>query len=139
MLYIVETRLHSNNNKLKLHYARGACWFIMATSRLIAMTHFSSFGSPLSQKGFKNFSRLKKQPTSCVHTSFTRESVNISSVQVLFAEKCPDMNARKSSNWWAFKILKTLYKAWFTELSCVFSFNYRILLCLLHHLVVETR
>ena len=35
---------------------------------------------------------LEKQPANCVHTSITRESVMISSTQVLFAEKCPGMN-----------------------------------------------
>ena len=33
-----------------------------------------------------------KSSANCVHTSFTRESVIISSIQVLFAEKCPGMN-----------------------------------------------
>ena len=36
---------------------------------------------------------LEKQPENCVHMSITRESVMISSTQVLFAEKCPGMNA----------------------------------------------
>ena len=55
MLYMVETRLHSNSYNLKLHYAPGACWFTIATSRLIAMTHFSSFGGPVSQKAISVF------------------------------------------------------------------------------------
>ena len=33
-----------------------------------------------------------KSSVNCVHTSFTRESVIISSIQVLFPEKCPGMN-----------------------------------------------
>ena len=36
---------------------------------------------------------LEKQPGNCVHTSITRESVMISSTQVLFTVKCPGMNA----------------------------------------------
>ena len=36
---------------------------------------------------------LEIQSANCVHTSITRESVMISSTQVLFAEKCPCMNA----------------------------------------------
>ena len=36
---------------------------------------------------------LEEQPVNCVHTSITRESVMISSTQILFAEKCPGMNA----------------------------------------------
>ena len=35
----------------------------------------------------------EKQPANCVHTSITRESVMISSTQVLFAEKFPGMNS----------------------------------------------
>ena len=42
-------------------------------------------------KEFKNF-LLKKQVSNCVHTSITRESAIISPSQVLFGEKCPDMN-----------------------------------------------
>ena len=38
---------------------------------------------------------LENQPADCVHTSITRESVMISSTQVLFAEKCTDMNVEK--------------------------------------------
>ena len=45
MLCMVETRLHSNSNNLKLHYARGACWFTIATSRWIAMTQLFFLGS----------------------------------------------------------------------------------------------
>ena len=35
----------------------------------------------------------EKQPANCVHTSITRESVMISSTQVLFAEKFPGKNS----------------------------------------------
>ena len=36
---------------------------------------------------------LEKHPANCVHTNITRESVMISSTQVLSAEKCSRMNA----------------------------------------------
>ena len=36
---------------------------------------------------------LEKQPGNRVHTSITKESVKISSAQVLFGEKCTSMNA----------------------------------------------
>ena len=36
---------------------------------------------------------FEKQPANCVHASITRESVMISSTQVLFTEKCTGMNA----------------------------------------------
>ena len=38
---------------------------------------------------------LETQPANCVHMSIKRESVTISSAQVLFAEKCEGMNAGK--------------------------------------------
>ena len=43
-------------------------------------------------KEFKSFLMLEKQPANCVHTSITRETVMISSTQVLFDEKCPGTN-----------------------------------------------
>ena len=46
----METRLNNNSNNLKLHEVGNECWFTIATSRSTAMTHFSSFGRPLSQK-----------------------------------------------------------------------------------------
>ena len=42
---------------------------------------------------FKSFLMLEKQPANCVHTSITKESVMISSAQVLFAENYQGMNA----------------------------------------------
>ena len=48
-------------------------------------------------KRIQEFLMLEKQPANCVHTSITRESVMISSTQVLFAEKCPGMNAGTAS------------------------------------------
>ena len=42
-------RLLCNNNNHKMHHARGACWFTVATSRSIAITPFSSFGRTVSQ------------------------------------------------------------------------------------------
>ena len=47
---IQKLRLLHNYNNLKLHYACSACWFTIETSRSIAVTHFSSFGRPVSQK-----------------------------------------------------------------------------------------
>ena len=42
---------------------------------------------------------LEKQPANCVHTSITRESVTISSTQLLIAEKCPGMNSGSVFFW----------------------------------------
>ena len=50
---LLGTRLLCNNNNHKMHHARGACWFTIATSRSIAMTPFSSLGRTVSQKGLQ--------------------------------------------------------------------------------------
>ena len=47
---LLGTRLLCNNNNNKMHQARGACWFTIATSRSIAMTPFSSFGRTRESK-----------------------------------------------------------------------------------------
>ena len=47
---LLRTRLLCSNNNNKMHHARGACWFTIATSRSIAMTPVSSLGRTVSQK-----------------------------------------------------------------------------------------
>ena len=49
-LYCWERGFCATTTTNKMHHARGACWFTIATSRSIAMTPFSSFGRTVSQR-----------------------------------------------------------------------------------------